>query len=104
MPYHGERERPRRTREEVARRRREFGRIGATERRSRAIMLVPPKMKLSSQEAVTMMLISATSVSPEEMEAGVRAMQAAREGLRGDRAALLAALVAMGFEYRVGQL
>lgn len=83
---------------------REFGRIGAAERRSRAVMLVPARMKLNSQQAVSMMLISATSVTPEELEAGVRAMRAARGEGRGERDTLLAALVAMGFECRRGGL
>lgn len=76
------------------------GRIGASERRMRALMVVPPKLKLSSQQGASMMLISATSVSPQELEAGLAAMRAARDNLRGERAELVAALVAMGFELR----
>lgn len=75
------------------------GRIGANERRMRAMMVPPPKA-WKTREGVTMMLISATSVSPPELAAGVEALRAARGGLQGDQAALLAALAAMGFEYR----
>lgn len=98
-----ERERARERQQQGAaerRRARPGGRIGVAERRMRALMVVPPRVKLSSQQGSSMMLISATSVSGLEFEAGLAAMRAARESLRGERAELSAALAAMGFELR----
>lgn len=86
--------------EDLEKRRSAAGRIGANERRERAIMSVPQGMKVNSQRGVSMMLIAATSVTPQQLEAGVAAMTSARDNHRGERAALLAALTAMGFEYR----
>lgn len=95
-----ERARSRARQDAAARERlRRGARIGVSERRMRALMVVPPRVKLSSRQGATMMLISATSVSPLEFEAGLEAFLSAREE-RGDRAGLTAALTAMGFEIR----
>lgn len=66
------------------------GIIGNSERRSRAIMTVPPKLKLNTKEGVSMMLLSATTVSTAELTAGARAGGVTEEQL-------IRALGAMGF-------
>lgn len=71
--------------------------IGAGERRMRALMSVPRKVRLGSQTGVSMMLISATTVGIAELRAGAAAMRANRN--RSEEAQLRAALAAMGFEY-----
>lgn len=68
--------------------------MGPGERRSRAIMTVPPRLKLNTQEGASMMLIAATTVQPAEFAAGVEALRRAP----GPESGLRAALRAMGFE------
>lgn len=80
--------------------------IGPSERRMRALMSVPQKTRLNSQEGATMLLIAATTVTPGQLEAGVRAMlgAGARDGDAALTGQLRAALSAMGFEYENDRL